>query len=140
MGQERLRRVPEKPAWDRCPGLAHLGLVHLLLQPDGQAVVWKATLEFGEQLVGLGGPSLPLQLGEAVEPFLGRLLVEAVPDRQPLSGGRLLGLHASCHWLSLRDFGRGSGSRVALGSKSWGTLCSFPRGGAPLGCALGVLE
>ena len=49
----------------------------------------EAALELRQHFFGIGHPPLPLQLLDSLEPFLGRLLLEAMPHRQPILLGRL---------------------------------------------------
>ena len=60
--------------------------VHGLLQPAGQGVVREAPFQLGQQLLGLAGPSLPPELRQPLDPFLGRFLLQAVPNRRALQG------------------------------------------------------
>jgi len=53
-----------------------------LFRTERQRVRGEAALELGKHLFGLGRPPLPLQLLDSIEPFLRRLLLEAVPHRR----------------------------------------------------------
>lgn len=62
-------------------GVRGFGRVQPLVHPAGQRVIGEAPLELGEQLASLASPPLFLQIRQALQPFLRRLLLEPVPNR-----------------------------------------------------------